>query len=110
MSENVSKKDWKKKTEKKSGKKTQSKPYIVTHWHATLNTHWHATLNITDCSYIIVIYFNFKIYKVTSRLRTVMSSGTISTDDSLLFCLNIIPIFNPFMLCWNFPIAILKFN
>ncbi len=37
MSENVSKKDWKKKTEKKSGKKPQSKPYIVTHWHATLN-------------------------------------------------------------------------
>ena len=38
MSENVSKKDWKKKTEKKSGKKPQSKPYIVTHWHATLNS------------------------------------------------------------------------
>jgi len=39
MTENVLKKDWKKKTEKKSLKKPQSKPYIVTHWHATLNIH-----------------------------------------------------------------------
>ncbi len=47
MSENVSKKDWKKKTEKKSLKKPQSKPYIVTHWHATLNSERKLTVYIT---------------------------------------------------------------